>query len=168
MGVVTADTFYLLLIYFGLSKFLNIPTLKIIIWILGSGILFYLGWQSIKEYLGEVKLDDTKISKGNSFTEGFIINLSNPLSIVWWTGVFGSALAEALKTSVAKIQVLFNSLTIVLGLLVWVFTIALLTHWGKRFLNEKSIGYISLIAGCLLIGFGIKFGYNAIIALINL
>lgn len=168
VGVVTADTFYLLLIYFGLSNFLNIPILQTVIWVLGSVVLLYMGYKSIKEYFVTTTLDELKPSQRNSFAEGFIINLSNPLAIVWWTGVFGSALAEALKKSAARFEVLLNSLTIVVGLLLWVFTVALLTHWGKKFLNEKSIKYISLIAGCLLLGFGLKFGYNAVLALANL
>ena len=47
IGVVTADTFYLLLIYFGLARFLNIPTIQTVIWILGSIILFPSGSKAI-------------------------------------------------------------------------------------------------------------------------
>ncbi len=165
LGVITADTFYLILVYFGLSLFLNIPSIQTIIYILGAIILLYMGYGSIKEFFQEIKLDDQKSYKHNSFVEGFLINVSNPIAIVWWTGVFGATLTEALKTSSEKIQVLFNGATIVVGLLIWVFIIALLTHWGKRFLNEKSLKYISLVAGILLVSFGLKFGFSAIISI---
>jgi hypothetical protein len=39
---------------------------------------------------------------------------------------------------------------------------SLLTHWGKRFLNERNAKYILVIAGLALILFGTRFAYNAI------
>jgi threonine/homoserine/homoserine lactone efflux protein len=43
---------------------------------------------------------------------------------------------------------------------------SLLTHWGKRFLNERTARYILVIAGLALILFGIRFAYNAIRAVL--
>ena len=164
IGVVAADTFYLLIIYFGLSPFFNIAVVQTAIWILGAGILLYMGYHSIKEYV-RIEPDHQETKERSSFVEGFLINVSNPMAIVWWTGVFGSALNESLNKSGDKTHALLNSMTIIIGLLAWVFSVALLTHWGKRFLNEKSMRYVSLAAGILLIIFGLKFSYNAILSI---
>ncbi|MDO8495302.1 MAG: LysE family transporter [bacterium] len=168
IGVVTADIFYLLLIYFGLSRILNIPIIQSVTWIFGSIILLYLGYQSIKENFRRIDLEDQRSVEKNSFIDGFLINISNPMTIVWWIGVFGSALTESLNKSVDKFSALLHSMAIIVGLLAWVFTVALLTNWGKKFLNEKSMGYISLIAGAFLVAFGLKFGYNGLISIFDL
>ena len=167
LGVVTADLFYLLVIYFGISPFFKIPIIQTAIWILGAIILFLMGYRSIKEFFNKTDFNEEKPKEKNAFLEGFLINISNPMAIVWWTGVFGASLSESLNLSADKLKVLFSSMAIIVGLLIWVFTVALLTHWGKRFLNEKSMGYISLIAGLLLIIFGLKFGYNAVTFISN-
>lgn len=52
-GVTLADTTYLLVVYFGLSGFMGIPAVKVIVWILGALMLFYLGWQSLRVIRGD-------------------------------------------------------------------------------------------------------------------
>ncbi len=49
VGAMSADATYLTLIFFGLTAFLNHPTMKIILGIAGSLILIYLGAASIRE-----------------------------------------------------------------------------------------------------------------------
>lgn len=99
-GVITADIAYLLIIYFGLSSFIAIPIVKILIWLLGSAILLFLGYQSIKEYSTKTKLNRfRKIFHSNSFIEGFMVNISNPITILWWVGIFGSVLGLSIQNT---------------------------------------------------------------------
>jgi threonine/homoserine/homoserine lactone efflux protein len=44
----------------------------------------------------------------------------------------------------------------------WHSFIAFLTHWGKRFLNQKTIRFINILAGTVLILFGLRLAYLAI------
>ena len=167
LGVVSADTTYLLLIYFGLSNFINIPLVRIAIWIFGALVLFYLGYSSIKEYFGKINLEDSKIKEGsNSFVVGYMVNISNPMTIVWWVGVFGSILSTSIQ-NVSQTMALLNSLTILIGVLSWHSLVAVSLHWGRRLINESMMKYISLIFGVVLIGFGCYFGYNALISIIG-
>ena len=167
LGVVSADATYLLLIYFGLSNFINIPLVRIAIWIFGALVLFYLGYGSIKEYFGKINLEDSKIKEGsNSFIIGYMVNISNPMTIVWWVGVFGSILSSSIQ-NVSQTMALLNSLTILIGVLSWHFFVAVSLHWGRRLINESMMKYISLVFGLVLIGFGCYFGYNAFISIIG-
>ncbi len=162
LGAASADTTYLLLVYFGLSNFINIPIAKASIWIFGAIVSLYLGYQSIKEYFEKIDLEKPKVKTGrNSFVAGYMITISNPMTIVWWLGVFGAILSSTVQT-VTKTTALLNSLAIIIGVVLWFFALSLLLHWGKRFVNEKTMQYISVIAGLILIGFGLYFGYNAI------
>jgi len=169
VGVTAADATYLLIVYFGLSNFINIPIVKTLIWTLGAIVLMYLGCQSIKEYFEKIDLDEFKTQTGkNSFVVGYIINISNPMAIIWWVGVFGSILGS-LAQNIPRMTALLNSLTILIGILLWHSTVSLLLHLGrKRFINENTMRYVSAIAGFVLIGFGLYFGYNAFISQVSL
>ncbi len=157
LGAASADTTYLLLIYFGLSNFINIPMVKTSIWIFGAIVLLYLGYQSIKEYFEKLDLEKSRVkTRRNSFVAGYMITISNPMTIVWWLGVFGAILSSTIQ-AVTKTTALLNSLTIIVGVVLWFFALSILLHWGKRFVNEKTMKYVSVIAGFILIGFGLYF-----------
>jgi threonine/homoserine/homoserine lactone efflux protein len=162
LGVTVADATILLVIYFGLSGFVHLPLVKVLIWVFGAIVLFYLGSMSIREAQGKIDLETAKVSTtGNPLWVGFLVNISNPLAIVWWLGIFGSLLGSA-TGSAAKIDALLSSSTILIGILCWHCTTSLLTHWGRRFLNERTARVILVVAGVALILFGIRFAYNAI------
>jgi threonine/homoserine/homoserine lactone efflux protein len=162
LGITMADATILLVIYFGLSGFVHLPLFKVLIWALGAIVLLYLGSQSIREALGKIDLDTTRVStSGNPLWVGYLVNISNPIAIVWWVGIFGSLLGSS-AGSAAKLGALLSSSTILIGILCWHATMSLLTHWGKRFLNERNAKYILVIAGLALILFGTRFAYNAI------
>lgn len=166
LGAAAADTTYLLLIYFGLSNFINIPVVKLGIWVLGAIVLLNLGYLSVKEYFDKIDLQkpNTKVSR-NSFIAGYLIAISNPMTIVWWLGVFGAIIGSSIQ-DVSKSVAFLGSMTIMLGVLLWFFSLSLLLHFGKRFINEETMKYVSAIAGIVLIGFGLYFGYNALTSII--
>jgi len=166
LGVTMADATILLVIFFGLSGFVHLPLFKILIWTLGTFVLLYLGTQSIREALGKIDLETTRVSTtGNPLWVGYLVNISNPIAIVWWAGIFGSLLGAS-AGNVAKLDALLNSATILVGILCWHTTTSILTHWGKRFLNERTARYILVIAGLALTLFGMRFAYNAINAVL--
>lgn len=166
-GVVSADTTYVLIVFFGVSYFIAIPIVKTIVWFLGTGVLLYLGYRSIKEAFGKIDLNqaEIKIKPGqNFFIAGYLINISNPLAIVWWLGVFGSILASSTQ-DVSRLIALLQSLAIVVGIVLWHSSLSLLTHFGKKLLNENTLRYVSVIGGIFMIYFGLRFGDNALISL---
>lgn len=162
LGAATADSTYLIVIYFGFYNLLDIPIVKTIIWFFGAIVLLYIGYLNIKEHFDKFDFQnaDLKGSK-NAFIAGYLITISNPMTIVWWLGIFGAVMGSSIQNA-GKTVALLNSLTIIIGVVLWFFTLSLLLHWGKRFVNEKMMKYISTIAGVILIGFGLYFGYNAV------
>jgi threonine/homoserine/homoserine lactone efflux protein len=167
VGVTMADATYLLLVYFGLSSFISALSIKIIIWSLGALVLFFLGIQSLREAIHGVNLNKTMVSTTrNPLLVGYLVNISNPIAIVWWLGVFGSLLGTVIdRDTKMKTLALLNSSTILIGILFWHSTVSLLTHWGKHILNERTTRYISGIAGLALILFGLRFAYYVVVNL---
>ncbi|MGB4089808.1 MAG: LysE family transporter [Smithellaceae bacterium] len=162
-GAMSADATYLTLIFFGLISFLNIPLMKIFLGVAGSIVLVYLGATSIKEYCGK-SLTNTKQPHRlfkNSYTAGYVLAFFSPMTIVWWTGVFGALLAGQ-ATPATSMNAFLSCLSILLGCFLWVLFLSAALHWGKKIIAEKVIRFISLIAGIFLVGFGFYFLCRAI------
>ena len=167
-GAMCADATYLTLIFFGLTAFLNIAFMKIILGVAGSLILIYLGWVSAKEFFHKAAPADNptrRVFKSSFFT-GYALAISSPMTIVWWTGVFGALLAS--QTSIeTNLSAFLSCLSILLGCFIWVLFLAIALHWGKKIINEKMVDFISLTAGTFLIVFGIYFLYRTIVLILN-
>lgn len=162
-GAMSADATYLTLIFFGLISFLNVLIIKILLGIAGSLILLYLGAMSIKDFFAKNSPSAKKPSRlfRNSYTAGYMLAFFSPMTIVWWTGVFGAILA-AQTNSANSTNAFLSCLSILLGCFLWVLFISTALHWGKKIINDKFVRFVSLIAGAFLIGFGIYFLRRAI------
>lgn len=165
-GAVSADATYLILIFFGSASFLDSQYLKIILGFAGSIILIYLGITSIKDFLRPrdfLSASSQRLWK-NPFAAGYILAASSPMTIVWWTGVFGATLAS--RTGTGTIWFAFLScLSILWGCVIWVLCLAAVLHFGRQFVNSRITGMISLAAGIFLCCFGLYFLYRAAILL---
>jgi threonine/homoserine/homoserine lactone efflux protein len=167
-GAMSADTTYLILIFFGLASFLNMSFMKILLGIGGSVVLIYLGAMSTKDFLHKSAPDKNQTRRlfKNSFVTGYVLAIASPMNMVWWTGVFGALLASQTRTQ-TNITAFFSCLSILLGCFLWVFFLACALHWGKKIINEKIIRLISFVAGIFLIGFGIYFMYRTYVLTTN-
>jgi L-lysine exporter family protein LysE/ArgO len=166
IGITLADTTYLLVVFFGLSNFMKIPSVKLGLWTLGAFILMYLGILSIKGALRGFDFEQTHRSiNKNPMISGYLVNISNPLAVLFWVGIFGSSIEQSVSES--KVIVLLVSSMILVGILIWHSTMSLLSNWGKRYLNEKTLTFISVSAGVGLLAFGVKFAYSVVVLMIE-
>lgn len=165
-GSMIADALFMLLVYLGMVQFLDIPIVQIFLWLFGGFILIYSGVESI---IGVNSVNLTYSRKKESlikcFMTGFIMSITSPLSILFWLGIYGSVLAKTAQ-STGTSQLLLYSCMIFVGLTIWDVFVAALTTFFRRFLNDTSLKVISIISGISLLGFGIYFGYQGMIALI--
>ena len=93
IGVTLADTTFLLVVYFGISGFMGIPAVKLMVWMLGALVLFYLGWQSLRTVSGgsqKLKLADETTTAStprnagrNPLLVGYLVNIANPIAVVF-------------------------------------------------------------------------------------
>ncbi len=157
-GAMCADATYLTLIFFGLTAFLNNAAMKIFLGVAGSFILMYLGILSVKDFFGKTtsRFEPPRRLFKSPFIAGLALAISSPMTIVWWTGVFGALLSSQTPLQ-SGISAFCSCLSILLGCFIWVFFLACALHWVKRLITEKITGVISLVAGIFLIGFGIYF-----------
>ena len=165
LGVVTADVTYVLVAYFGLARLITIPAVKTAILFFGMLVLAYLGYQTIKDASRPVENQaSTSIVRKNLFLQGYAVNISNPMAVVWWLGVIGSILASSAQDG-TNILTLLYTLTIIVGIFIWHTGLSLFSHFSQRSLSPRLIKAISIISGLVLIGFALRFGFNAIVTL---
>lgn len=161
LGSLTADLVFLGVVFFGTIHFLETPIIKTFLWLFGSFVLIYSGIDAFK---GAGELVNTRSenpeSLAKSFGTGFFLSLSNPLSIMFWLGIYGSVLAETATLYGTK-ELLLYTAAIIFGLLIWDFAMALLASTFKRFLTQRLIQFISYSSAASLIGFGLYFGWQA-------
>ncbi|MEH7112445.1 LysE family transporter [Neobacillus niacini] len=161
IGAVAADGVYMLVVYFGVVNFLEHPFMKTFLWLFGCFILLYTGIETIvsaNKLEMEGKRKEEPLVK--SFISGFFMSISNPLTILFWLGIYGSVLAKTAATYETSQLILYSS-AIFIGLLIWDFTMAGVSSNFRKYLTSHLLIGISLLSGISLIGFGIYFGFQA-------
>ncbi len=162
LGAISADIIYMLLVYLGMIHLLDAPFVKAFLWLFGFFVLVYTGIESIM-HSGEITAADTRgsgVSLSKSFVSGFLMSLFNPLSILFWLGIYGSILAKAVNEYPMQ-QLLIYSGAIVLGILLWDVTMAAASSMFRSFLTPRVLKAISVLSGLSLVGFGFYFGVQA-------
>jgi len=89
------------------------------------------------------------------------MSISNPLTILFWLGIYGSVLAKT-ATIYGVEDLLIYSSAIILGLVIWDTTMAFVASSAKKFLSTKVLSIIAILSSLSLIGFGLYFGYEAL------
>lgn len=166
LGSLSADVMYMALVYFGIGQFIDSPLLKIFLWSFGCFVLIYTG---IENVLSLNKMDiNMKSGKRDrlrkSILSGFFMSLLNPLTILFWLGIYGSMLAKNVG-HVTGYQILLNSVAILVGIMLVDFVMSILSNGARRLLSGGLLKGISIISSISMIGFGIFFGIQAYKAL---
>ncbi|USB32663.1 LysE family transporter [Paenibacillus sp. YPG26] len=161
LGAVMADIVYILLVYFGVVHFVDTPFVKSFLWLFGFFVLVYIGIESLLT-AQKITLQETRSAESlsRSFAAGFFMSLSNPISILFWLGIYGSILADTAATYAPKELMIFSA-AVLSGVLLWDITMASLASAFRRWLTARLLKAISVISGLSLIGFGLYFGFEA-------
>lgn len=166
IGALTADVLYMILVYFGVGQIIDSPLIQIILWAFGCFVLTYTGVESLLT-LHKIEIDlklGKKVRIKRSLVSGFFMSLLNPLTILFWLGIYGSVLAEN-SSNLSMNQVIIYSVAIIVGIILWDTTMATISSGARRLLSTKLLKIISIFSALSMIGFGIYFGIQAYHAL---
>lgn len=162
IGSVLADIVYMFIVFLGVGYFIQIPIVKAFLWIFGFFVLTYTGLEGlVNARKTHVSQEREHESLWKSFFTGFLMSISNPLTILFWLGIYGSVLAKT-ATIYATEDLLIYSSAIILGLVIWDITMAFVASSAKKLLSTKGLTGISILSSLSLIGFGLYFGYEAL------
>ncbi|MCU9613597.1 LysE family translocator [Caldibacillus lycopersici] len=167
LGAMIADAIFMLLIFFGVVHFLEIPFMQTFLWLFGAFVLIYTGVESIVN----ISKINPKSQRSNepaikSFFTGFFMSLLNPLSILFWLGIYGSILTTTIH-KYGREDVMLFSLAIFIGIFIWDISMATISSIFRKYLSITFLKILSIISGLFLIGFGVFFGLEGVQALVN-
>jgi L-lysine exporter family protein LysE/ArgO len=161
LGALTADIVYMLAVYLGVVKFLETPFMQSFLWLFGFFVLMYTGIETIISS-GKIVMEQRGGDSGfKSFVSGFLMSISNPLTILFWLGIYGSVLAKT-ASSYGTSELILYSFGIILGLVLWDIVMAAISSSFRKLLTTRLLTIISIISGLSLIGFALFFGYQAL------
>ncbi|MGP4074327.1 LysE family transporter [Halobacillus sp. K22] len=161
LGSIIADLFFILCVFFGVVHFLEIPMMKSFLWLFGAFVLFYTAFESFKgtKEIG-VGQSRSKESIKKTFTNGFLLAITNPLSILFWLGIYGSILADTIQRYNLAHVLLYGG-AVLLGLMIWDLFMAFVSSGFRKVLTPSLLHVISFLSGLSLLGFSFYFGFQA-------
>ncbi|PZX07528.1 threonine/homoserine/homoserine lactone efflux protein [Psychrobacillus insolitus] len=162
IGAIVTDVLYMLMVYFGVAQFIDSPYMKTFLWSFGFFVLMYTGIENLLT-LHSISTDSKfrrVIRLRHSMLSGFLMALLNPLTILFWLGIYGSILVGG-AGKLSEFQIIICSLTILLGVALVDFIMSIVSSGSRKLLSIRFLKLISLISSLSMIGFGIYFGIQA-------
>lgn len=163
LGVMVALAVYLLLAVVGLSFLTGSRLFNLLLTFCGVVVLAYLSMHSIRDFLSTGDTDfEGKPNDNHHFVPGILLTISNPAVLLLWTGILGANLSASQASIGAGFAL---CLGIMVGVAVFFLVLTVLIHYGRRFLQQRYLRYVSLAAGIVLMLFCVKFAYGLITTL---
>ncbi len=172
IGVVVADAFYALLVYFGLSTvFKDSVAFRLVLWILGGAWLCWLGISAIRTRVEFSTVMDTSIKQTRwaVIRNGLLITLFNPLTIVSWIALAGNFFETVwrpewpLKESVGLLAIV----AMLVGTQTWALGVVGILSVIRRMISPRILHWVSIVSGIFLIIYGLSGWWSAINLLIK-
>jgi len=155
-AVTLVDYLYIILAILGIGKFIQKPRVKKIFNVVGPLILIIFGIITFKSALVSVDKELVSIlpsSPWTSFLAAFLLTISNPMGIIFWTGLFASKVTELNYT---KSQLgIFGFAT---GLATFLFmgaAVIILSGFGSQ-IPMSAVRGLNILVGALLVYYGIN------------
>ena len=151
-GAMSADIFYLSLILAGMIGFINNPDFLSVIGIVGSIFLLYLSYGIYKNRAKNVEIQQQKIQSKNLFkkyTQGFVLTLLNPMTIIFWFSIAGYVANRDLNTG-------FTIFGMMSSILLWITIMPYLIHRSKHKISQRASKYLSIFSSFILFWFAVS------------
>lgn len=153
-AVALVDAFYISISFTAVSALLKISYMHKLINIFGMAVLIYFGLTYIKKET-HISGQMTEHKRGDisSFIYGLKLTLINPLTIVFWSGTFGSLMAG--NKLAGTFNIILYSMGCVSATIVFLGLTSFLGKSIKKYLDVKILRLMDYVVGIILICFGI-------------
>lgn len=162
MGAIVTDIIYMLMVYFGVAQFIDSPFMKTFLWSFGFFVLMYTGIENILTLhtISTNSKHKKVVRLRHSMLAGLLMALLNPLTILFWLGIYGSIVVGGSR-STTGIEIILFSITILLGIALVDLFMSIISSTSRKLLSGPLLKIISLVSSLSMIGFGIYFGIQA-------
>ncbi len=159
IAVTVVDYIYIILAILGAGRFLKRKNLYSLLTAVSSLILFLFGLLIVLKGINSDSLQNSIIADTQSgitsFTAAFILTLSNPLTIIFWTGIFTG---KSIEYSFNKNELWIFGLSAGLSTLVFLGASVILFSFANRVIPLLMFRLLNIVAGLILIFYGVKRG----------
>lgn len=157
LGVALIDGIFISIAILGLATIIDKKNIKVYLKVFGAVILFVFGLSTVLSQF-DVKflpaLGIHNISNSNSiFIRSIILTGSNPLTIIFWAGIFSTRLTEE---NMKRKEIYLFGFGAVLSTIFFLSLIALVGSFAKVFFSTCVIQILNTLVGFLLIYFSVK------------
>jgi threonine/homoserine/homoserine lactone efflux protein len=152
-GVTAADAVYIALALLGLTRWLQSAQAQKALRFFGAAVLILFGANILHQAWGRSVFPEwSALSPARSFLQALILTFSNPLTIIFWTGVFAARISDK-KLSHAQLRPFAAGA--VASTLIFLTVVAELGAALHRFLPPLAVQALNLAVGVVMVGFGI-------------
>lgn len=159
LGVALADALYIALAILGISSFAKNEKIQYRFNIFGTLIIIFFGMELFLGYFGISILPKMNIfgdsSSSSPFIKAFLLTGANPMTILFWIGVFTTRTNEENFTKKSTFLFAFGALLATLFFLTLIVFLGSITN---NFLSQRFLGLLNFGVGLVLIYFGVKKG----------
>jgi threonine/homoserine/homoserine lactone efflux protein len=161
LGHAVIEVPLILLVYFGLANFLQNEIVKLVLSILGGGMIV---WMSYELFRARRKLArEGRDTSYNAFVAGILMSGLNPFFLVWWVTV-GSLLLVTFIDAVGTYGLPFFIVVHWLCDLIWLSIVSVTIYRTHSFWGEKFQEWVFIVLSLALLYFGGQFIVKGIIA----
>jgi len=163
LGATVADGLYVLLAALGAAALVGREDVRILLWLLGSGMLAYLGGSGLRQSLRRLVLLEGEPAAGTAwrtFLGSLAATLGNPMTVASWAAVFGGLYAGMLETVTAGLALRLVA-GVAAGTFTWFTALAVALQVGRPLVTPTALRGISLASSVTLLGFAAWFAWQA-------
>ncbi|WP_026895967.1 LysE family transporter [Clostridiisalibacter paucivorans] len=158
LAVVIIDGIFILGAILGMGTLIDkYNNTKLVLKYFGAIVLVIFGFSNILDVLGIDLLPSLNfLSRQNIkgvFVKTFVLTLSNPLTILFWAGVFSTKIVEE---NMEQKDMYYFGLGAILSTLAFLTLISIFGSFINIFLKPQFLNILNIIVGLILIGFGVK------------
>jgi len=155
LGVALMDGLFIVVAILGIATIIDRKNVKVFLKMFGAAILFIFGFSTVLSqfnisFLPSLSMQNISNSN-NVFTRAMLLTISNPLTIIFWAGVFSSKVAEE---NMKRKDIYSFGIGALLSTIFFLTLIALLGSFAKAFFPAFVIQFLNITVGFLLIYFG--------------
>jgi threonine/homoserine/homoserine lactone efflux protein len=148
------------LIAFGFAPILQKPTVGAVIGLAGGLLLLWMGLGMLRSLRRPQEQDAEGKRYATPFVAGILMSAGNPYFLVWWATV-GATLVLRAKEFGLPLFIVFAVSHWSLDL-IWYHVLSWSSHRGVRVMGQRFLKAVSLVAGLLLLFFGVRFVADAL------
>lgn len=156
-AIALVDALFILLSGIGVSAVLNKPKIKRIVKIFGACVLILFGINiSLSVFdisiLPKINLF-RNVTTESIFWQGILLTASNPLTIIFWSGVFSTQIIE---NNYNKEEMAWFGVGCVLATVLFLSFVGVIGVFIRSFINNQIMNILNFSVGIFIAYFGIK------------